>query len=86
LLANKDQGTFDIKIADLGYACKHDAATGLDQVLGTPFYMAPELLQKEKYNYKADVWSFGVIVYQLLSGITPFNGRNIMELKKNILT
>jgi serine/threonine protein kinase len=54
---------FDIKIADLGFASKFDKETGLDLVLGTPLYMAPELVRHEKYSEKVDVWSLGVITY-----------------------
>jgi len=53
-------------------------------VLGTPLYMAPELVKQQKYTEKVDVWSLGVIVYQLLSGITPFDGNNMKEVNKNI--
>ena len=45
LLVSKDMDNFDIKIADLGFAQKFDKDTGLDLVLGTPLYMAPELIK-----------------------------------------
>ena len=63
LLVSEDINNFDIKIADLGFAAKFDKATGLDLVLGTPLYMAPELVKHEKYSEKVDVWSLGVITY-----------------------
>lgn len=44
LLESKDPGDFKIKIADLGFAQKFDKETGLDLALGTPLYMAPELV------------------------------------------
>lgn len=44
LLVSDDPENFDIKIADLGFAQKFDKETGLDLVLGTPLYMAPELV------------------------------------------
>ena len=39
--------------------------------------MAPELIKREKYNEKVDVWALGCIVYQLLTGKTPFDAKNI---------
>jgi serine/threonine-protein kinase ULK/ATG1 len=62
-LVSEDIDNFDIKIADLGFASKFDKDTGLDLVLGTPLYMAPELVRHEKYSEKVDVWSLGVITY-----------------------
>lgn len=44
LLVSKDDDNFDIKIADLGFAAEFDRDKGLDLVLGTPLYMAPELI------------------------------------------
>lgn len=84
LLVSDDPNNFTIKIADLGFAQKFDKETGLDLVLGTPLYMSPELIKHEKYSEKVDVWSMGVITYQLLSGCTPFDGRNIKKINFNI--
>jgi serine/threonine protein kinase len=84
LLVSDDIDNFDIKIADLGFAQKFDKETGLDLVLGTPLYMAPELVQHKKYSEKVDVWSLGVITYQLLSGKTPFDGKNIQKINQYI--
>jgi serine/threonine-protein kinase ULK/ATG1 len=63
LLTSRDMNNFELKIADLGFAVKYDPQTGLDLVLGTPLYMAPELIERKKYNEKVDVWSLGVICY-----------------------
>ena len=63
LLVSDDIKNFEVKIADLGFACQFDKKTGLDLVLGTPLYMAPELVKHEKYSEKVDVWSLGVITY-----------------------
>jgi serine/threonine protein kinase len=84
LLVYPEKDCFDIKIADLGFACKYDKNTGCDIVLGTPLYMAPELVKEQKYTEKVDVWSLGCIVYQLLSGITPFDGNTMEEVNKYI--
>jgi len=63
LLVSREMDNFDIKIADLGFAQKFDKKTGLELVLGTPLYMAPELVRHKKYDEKVDVWSLGVITY-----------------------
>lgn len=84
LLVKEDDDCFDIKIADLGFAQKFDKEKGLDLVLGTPLYMAPELVKHERYSEKVDVWSLGVIVYQLLCGKTPFDGKNLNRINQNI--
>lgn len=80
LLVKDDEDCFDIKIADLGFAQKFDKEKGLDLVLGTPLYMAPELVKHERYTEKVDVWSLGVIVYQLLCGKTPYDAKNLNRI------
>jgi len=52
--------------------------------MGTPLYMAPELVRHEKYTEKIDVWSLGVVVYQLLCGKTPFDGVSLRRINHNI--
>ena len=74
LLDSQDKSNLDIKISDFGFACFFNPDEGLDLVLGSPIYMAPEIIQKEKYNDKVDIWSIGVITYMLLTGRNPFPG------------
>lgn len=51
--------------------------------MGTPFYIAPEVLKK-KYTEKCDVWACGIILYILLSGTPPFNGKNDKQIYERI--
>ena len=46
--------------------------------------MAPEILEGKLYNHKADVWSLGIVFFELLTGYMPFTGRNKEELKRNL--
>jgi serine/threonine protein kinase len=45
----------------------------LQRAVGTPYYMAPECISKQPYDWKADVWSLGCVVYELCCLRTPFN-------------
>ena len=63
-----------LKIADFGFA-RNLQPLGLAETLcGSPLYMAPEILQFHKYDAKADLWSVGTILFELLVGRPPYNG------------
>jgi serine/threonine protein kinase len=85
LLEFKEKNKLDIKISDFGFSCFFDPQTGLDTVLGSPLYMAPEIIKGQLYNEKVDIWSIGVIAFMLLIGKNPFPGRNNQEVKKMIV-
>jgi hypothetical protein len=53
--------------------------------VGTPLYLAPELVRKEKYDYKADIWSFGCSLYHLARTVPPFNDENLIRLGQAIV-
>ena len=57
----------------------------LNAKVGTPYYIAPEVLRRE-YNYKCDIWSLGVILYILLVGKPPFDGRSSESVFNKILS
>lgn len=71
----------DIKISDFGAALMTDSE--LSQVMdavGTPSYMSPEQISGRKLNHQTDIYSLGVVIYQLLTGRLPFTGSNQFEL------
>ena len=85
LLEHKENDKLEIKISDFGFACFFDPDNGLETVLGSTLYMAPELIRRENYDEKVDIWAIGVIAYMLLTGRSPFPGQNKDQTKKLIL-
>jgi serine/threonine protein kinase len=70
-----------IKIADFGFCKPLNSSKDLAQtMLGSPIYMAPEILKGEVYTIKADIWSLGVVLYEMLFGFCPFEEKSIAKL------
>uniref|UniRef100_A0A5B6Z892 non-specific serine/threonine protein kinase n=1 Tax=Davidia involucrata TaxID=16924 RepID=A0A5B6Z892_DAVIN len=78
LLATKATSS-PIKLADFGLATYIKPGQSLHGTVGSPFYIAPEVLAGG-YNQAADVWSAGVILYILLSGMAPFWGKTKSQI------
>ncbi|XP_034354651.1 protein kinase C delta type isoform X2 [Arvicanthis niloticus] len=76
-----------IKIADFGM-CKENifGENRASTFCGTPDYIAPEILQGLKYSFSVDWWSFGVLLYEMLIGQSPFHGDDEDELFESIRT
>jgi serine/threonine-protein kinase ULK2 len=74
----------DIVISDFGFARDGDSNTMFDTLCGSPMYMAPEIMNHKVYDNKSDLWSVGVIMYELLFGTTPYHAKNMIELMKKI--
>ena len=73
-----------IKIIDFGFAVKCNRDSYQKLFCGTPSYMAPELLNKEKYiPYYSDIWSLGVLFYSMLYGRFPFDRNDKYLLEDN---
>ncbi|CAL5335000.1 unnamed protein product [Camellia sinensis] len=53
-----------------------------ETLCGSPLYMAPEIMQLQSYDPKADLWSVGAILFQLVTGNTPFTGNNQIQLEQ----
>lgn len=63
-----------LKLVDLSSAKKVTINSGYKTktIVGTPHYMAPEVLQGKGYSYSSDIWSIGVLMYELLYAKFPF--------------
>ena len=77
LLVSGDSDT-DIRVADWGSSAFFRPAQKLNQLVGSPLYIAPSVLRHE-YGTEADLWSLGVVLHILLTGLPPFWGRNNAE-------
>ncbi|KAF1317568.1 Ulk/ulk protein kinase, partial [Globisporangium splendens] len=75
LLLMEDSPTSALKIATASLA---------ETLCGSPLYMAPEILKFQKYDAKADLWSVGTILYEMVVGRPPYGGSNHVQLLANI--
>ena len=75
-----------IKIGDFGIAkALSKTNSNAMTVIGTPYYFSPEIINGEPYNYKTDIWSLGVVLYELCTLKLPFDSNNIAQLSIKIL-
>lgn len=74
----------DILLCDFGISRVIGKGTEIREIVGTPDYVAPEILQYEPISLATDVWSLGVLTYVLLSGHSPFGGETKQETFCNI--
>jgi hypothetical protein len=70
----------NIKVVDFGAAYLHNAAATQITNIGSPGYMSPEQLQGGTLGFHSDMFSLGVVLYELFTGERPFVGRNMAEL------
>ncbi|HEY6897367.1 MAG TPA: serine/threonine-protein kinase, partial [Rhodocyclaceae bacterium] len=87
LLAKPGSGG-DLKISDFGAALLTDSDQTRTQVtgVGSPAYMSPEQVQDQPLNHQTDIYSLGVVMYQLLTGRLPFNATNNFSMLYQITT
>jgi len=57
-----------VKLIDFGFAQRISGKDCLSRRCGTPYFIAPEIIEERSYDERADMWSMGVLIYLLLSG------------------
>ena len=75
----------EIKIGDLGVAKELNQASFANTIIGTPYYLSPEMCEDKPYNQKSDVWALGVILYELCTFRHPFTAGNHAALILKIM-
>ena len=72
---SKETSNIIVKLTDFGFATRYDPICDEKlSPLGSPHYMAPEVIRDDVYDHKVDVWAVGIIAFILLCGRRPFNG------------
>ena len=83
LLSNKTTDAI-VKLADFGLACFFNYGILEYEMVGSAYYMAPELINKVGYGPEADIWSCGICLYKLASGEYPFEGETAYQVFKKL--
>ena len=78
-----DNGETNLKLIDFGFAC--EIKDNLRDYLGTPTYTAPEIIKRENYNEKVDIWSTGILFFNMLTGCQPYNSNDYIPLDEQVL-
>ncbi|HYG53716.1 MAG TPA: serine/threonine-protein kinase [Burkholderiales bacterium] len=76
----------EVKIADFGAAFLRKSKTAQTTAMGSPFYMAPEQIEGKDLTFHSDMYSLGVVLYELLTGRRPFVADSLEGLVQKILT
>ncbi len=85
ILVNK---VFQLKLADFGLAFRAEESklTSKSSLIGTPAYMSPEQIRGEKLNEKTDLFSAGIVAFEMYCGHHPFLGEDVKDTINNILS
>lgn len=76
----------EIKLGDFGIAkCLKNTIEVAKTVVGTPYYFSPEIIQNKPYSFKSDIWSLGILLYEMCALKMPFDGSNLASLSIKII-
>lgn len=88
ILCKSQEWPLQVKLCDFGLANFYDKynTSTMTAMIGTPGYVAPEVIRREPYGPPVDMWACGVVLYVMLSGRMPFYGRNDVEVLQRTAT
>lgn len=76
-----------LKLGDFGIARVLNTTQDMaSTIVGTPYYLSPEIVQSNKYGFSTDIWSLGVLLYEMCALRPPFNGTNLHMLAMQIVS
>ncbi len=86
LLSAGTSGELRLKVLDFGLAHQHEDVrlTQAGRVSGTPYYIAPEMARGQAVTFQSDLYSAGVVLYEMLTGKPPFTGQSMQVMFKHV--
>lgn len=76
-----------IKLIDFGFSRQYlEANSSTGELVGTPYYIAPEVLAQKYAGSSSDMWSFGVVIFMLVTGEPPFWGDTNAQIMDDVKT
>jgi serine/threonine protein kinase len=76
----------NVKLGDFGIARLSTQVSGSGRLMGTPAYLSPEQIHGEAQNTRSDLFSLGIVLYQMVTGVPPFEGTSVSAVCAQILS
>ena len=79
-------GENKIKLGDFGIArVLSSTLSQAETLVGTPYYLSPEIIESKPYSFKSDIWSLGILLYEMCALQPPFNASSLPKLAQRIV-